>query len=51
MILMRRVQFFSFVKCATDLPVLFNAESKVNPVDPGATKTPEEFVRVSTHTS
>ena len=35
---------FDFVSCATDDPVLFNIESKINPVDKNRTRAPEDFV-------
>ncbi|GAA5998714.1 uncharacterized protein JCM10292_007180 [Rhodotorula paludigena] len=39
-------ELFDFVDCATDEPVLFNIESKINPEVEGATKTPAEFMDV-----
>jgi hypothetical protein len=35
---------FDFVKCATDDPVLFNIESKINPEQKNETRSPEDFV-------
>lgn len=40
-------QMFDFVKCATSMPIMFNIESKTNPVDEGATRSPEDFVKAS----
>ena len=32
------------MSCATDHPVLFNIESKLNPVQTNRTRSPEDFV-------
>lgn len=37
-------EVFDFVQCATDEPVLFNIESKVNPVERNQTRSAAEFV-------
>lgn len=37
-------EVFDFVQCATDEPVLFNIESKVNPVEKNQTRSAAEFV-------
>lgn len=37
-------EMFDFVKCATDEPVLFNIESKINPEQRNLTRSPEDFV-------
>lgn len=37
-------EVFDFVECATDEPVLFNIESKVNPVQKNETRSAAEFV-------
>lgn len=36
---------FDFVQCATDEPVLFNIESKINPEARNETRSPEDFVK------
>jgi hypothetical protein len=37
-------EVFDFIQCATDEPVLFNIESKVNPVQKNQTRSAGEFV-------
>lgn len=37
-------EVFDFVECATDEPVLFNIESKVNPVQRNETRSAADFV-------
>lgn len=37
-------EVFDFVQCATDEPVLFNIESKINPVQRNETRSAAEFV-------
>lgn len=37
-------EVFDFVQCATDEPVLFNIESKINPVERNQTRSAAKFV-------
>lgn len=37
-------EMFDFVECATDAPVLFNIETKINPDFRNETRSPEDFV-------
>lgn len=37
-------EVFDFVQCATDEPVLFNIESKINPVERNQTRSAADFV-------
>lgn len=37
-------ELFDFVDCATDEPVLYNIETKVNPVQLNQTRAPQDFV-------
>jgi hypothetical protein len=39
-------EMFDFVQCATDEPVLFNIESKINPEYQNETRSPQDFVDI-----
>ena len=39
-------EMFDFVQCATDEPVLFNIESKINPDFANETRSPQDFVDI-----